>query len=155
MNMIKQHVSLITSALALLLIAAGCSQPPVEPMPSNAGSSSVPVFGKVHVAPAVQVNTTSSPPDVFSTSTEAYFLSGPIAKKDDSSVTVTLRDGTSKDVLMDDSTIIEKFNAQTQKMEKMTAADLKIGDLVLINVTTTSNGIIKATTIREGVMMPN
>lgn len=69
------------------------------------------------------------------------FLSGTVAKKDSGSITVNMRDGTSRVVLLTPATTVSKSVTGTLQ-------DVGVGSNVIVNGTTNSDGSVSATLIQ-------
>lgn len=160
------YLSFVVSIAALSLIAAGCSSGAASPAPSPTGDQQEAVLGNTDQNN--QGNSLGGPDDASGTRSgdsesatssrrfgRGNFTSGTIAKKNDdgSGLTLTLRDGSTKDITVDSSTVMQRFDSQTQKQTSLTFADLKTGDVVFVSGTTTSDGAYRAVSIREGMPM--
>ena len=75
------------------------------------------------------------------------FISGDVISKDSQSLTIKMRDGSSKIVFFSDTTEVSKFVAGT-------SMDLAVGKTVTIMGKTNSDGSITATTIQLRPNMP-
>jgi hypothetical protein len=150
------YVSLAISMAVLSLIGAGCSNGSTSATPSSGGQQ-----GAADQGGGSQTN--QVPParsdDSGATSSRRFgrgsMLSGTISKKldDQSGLTIALQDGSSRDISISASTTMQKFDSKAQKLVDMTFDDLKDGDLVFMMGTTTSDGLYRAVSIREGVPM--
>ena len=73
-------------------------------------------------------------------------MSGEITAVDDSSITIKSTDGSSKIVMLSDSTTVSK-------METSTKGELKVGETVNVIGITASDGTVNATSIQLGAVV--